>query len=173
MKRIVLTGGPGSGKTTVLKILKQKGYTVGDDVARSIIRERIAVGLSPRPAPQAFAEQILEREIKLYLTATSAPMFFERGITDVAGSLFGTGALSEPGSKQLVDRYPYEHIFLFPPWADIYRTDEERDHTFEHSINVYESIQRWYPRMGYEVTEVPIDSPRARAEFILTNMEGG
>jgi predicted ATPase len=172
MKRIVLTGGPGSGKTTVLDILRERGYVVGIDVARSIIRERKAAGLSPRPEPRAFSEQILEKEIELYQTATSSPMFFERGITDVAGSLYGAGALDEHTSKLLVDRYRYEFIFLFPPWADIYRTDEERDHTFDHSVRVYESIRDWYPRFGYEVIEVPIDSPQVRAKFILDHSAG-
>ena len=170
MKRIVLTGGPGSGKTTVLEIFRESGYAVGEDIARSIIRERNAAGLSPRPEPQAFAEQILEKEIERYLTVTSSPMFFERGITDVAGSLYGTGALDDHTSKQLVDRYRYEFIFLFPPWADIYRTDDERDHTFDHSVRVFKSTRDWYLRFGYEVIEVPIDTPQTRAEFILEHV---
>jgi len=167
MQRIVLTGGPGSGKTTVLDLFRESGYEVGVDVARSIIQARKAAGLSPRPEPLAFSEQILEREMELYQSATSAQMFFERGIVDVAGSLYGAGALDEHTSKLLVDRYRYEFVFLFPPWADIYRTDEERDHTFDHAVRVYESIRDWYPRFGYDVTEVPIGSPQVRAEFIL------
>ena len=119
MKRIVLTGVPGSGKTTVLEIFREEGYAVGEDVARSIIRERKAAGFFPRPDPRAFAEQILVKEIELYRTATSSPMFFERGITDVVGTLYSAGALDDHTSRQLVDRYRYEFIFLFPPWADI------------------------------------------------------
>lgn len=172
MKRIVLTGGPGSGKTTVLDIMCARGYSVGHDVARSIIRERKAAGLSPRPAPQAFAKQVLEKEIEQYQATGSSPMFFERGISDVAGSLYGAGVLDEFASQQLVNKYPYGFIFLFPPWADIYQTDEERDHTFEHAVMVYESTQKWYLRMGYEVIEVPIDSPEARAQFILDHVAG-
>ena len=118
MKRIVLTGGPGSGKTTVVDIFRERGYQVGGDVARSIIRERKAAGLSPRPEPLEFSEQILKREIALYQTAAHSPMFFERGIPDVAASLFGAGALDEYTSKLLIDRYYYCLLYTSPSPRD-------------------------------------------------------
>ena len=167
MNRVVLTGGPGAGKTTVLDVLRNFGYAVGEDSARSIIRERKAAGLSPRPESKTFAEQILEREIATYNSAISSPMFFERGVVDVAGTLKSLGELDDHATENLIAMYPYDYVFLFPPWEDIYQMDEERDHTFEHSIRVHGSTQRWYLQLGYQIIEVPIDEPNARAEFIL------
>ncbi len=172
MQRVVFTGGPGAGKTTVLEILRDKGYAVGADAARSIIRERKAAGLSPRPEPRTFAEQILEKEIAMYFSATRSQTFFERGVSEAVASLFGAGALDDISAERLMDRYRYDHIFLFPPWAEIYRTDAERDHTFDHSVRVCESIRRWYLRFGYEIVQVPLDSAHARAEFILARATG-
>lgn len=167
MKRVVLTGGPGAGKTTVLDVLRDSGYAIGEDSARSIIRERKAAGLSSRPEPRAFAEQILEREIPTYRSAMSSPVFLERGVVEVAGMLKGLGVLDEHAIAKLIATYPYDHVFLFPPWEDIYQMDEERDHTFEHSIRVHGSTRNWYRQLGYDVIEVPVGEPNARAEFIL------
>ena len=66
MNRVVLTGGPGVGKTAVIEVLREEGYAVGEDAARSIIIERKAAGLSPRPDAAEFANQILVREIAAY-----------------------------------------------------------------------------------------------------------
>ena len=172
MKRVILTGGPGVGKTTVLDVLREDGYTIGEDAARSIIVERKEAGLSPRPEAEDFAEQILEREIAAYRSATYSPMFYERGIVDVAGSLYAMGAMNEPATMQLIAKYPYEYVFLFPPWPDIYQMDEERDHTFEHSARVYGLTRDWYLQVGYDLGEVPIDTPQARAQFILDHSRG-
>jgi predicted ATPase len=172
MQRVVLTGGPGSGKTTVLEILFENGYAVGEDAARSIIRERKAAGLNPRPEPRAFAEQVLEREIATYRSVASSPTFLERGVAEAVGSLYESGGLDDHSAKQLIDEYRYEQVFLFPPWAEIYRTDSERDHSFEHSIRVCEGTRSWYLRFGYDIVEVPLGSANARAEFVLAHTTG-
>ena len=69
MQRIVLTGGPGAGKTTVLDVLREQGYATGDDAARSIIRERKAAGLTPRPDALTFAKQVFEKDVAAYQSA--------------------------------------------------------------------------------------------------------
>ena len=51
-KRVILTGGPGAEKTSILDVLAEDGFRIGQDVVREIIRERLAAGLSPRPSPK-------------------------------------------------------------------------------------------------------------------------
>jgi len=168
MRRVVLTGGPGAGKSTVLDQLRAEGLATAEDAARAIIQARKAMGLSPRPEAGAFAREILDRDIAAYDSATSSPTFFERGVPDAVGMLLASGGLDEQGGREFVKRYPYhQQVFLFPPWQEIYRTDAERDHTFEHAVTVYEATRDWYIRLDYEVVEVPQASVEARAEFIL------
>jgi predicted ATPase len=38
IKKYVLTGGPGTGKTTVLEILSLRGYNIISETAREIIK---------------------------------------------------------------------------------------------------------------------------------------
>ena len=168
IERILLTGGPGAGKTAVLDVFRELGYDVGPDAAREIIRERKAQGLSSRPDPASFAQQILAREIDAYRMAGKSPTFFERGVADVAASLLGADAIDESEARRLVETFPYFHrVFLFPPWEAIYQVDEERDHAFDHALRVFEDIRRWYARFDYELVEMPFDTATARAQFIL------
>lgn len=170
MQRIVLTGGPGTGKTTVLDVLRGDGYATGDDAARSIIRKRKRAGLSPRPDPLAFAQQVFEKEVKTYHSVHSSPSFFERGIVDAVGSLFTAGALTEDGVNRLLRDYRYQEVFIFPPWEEIYCTDDERDHTFDHCVKVYEATLGFYRRQEYDPVEVPLGAVKNRVNFILDHV---
>ncbi|MAV25649.1 MAG: hypothetical protein CMQ05_05960 [Gammaproteobacteria bacterium] len=62
-RRFVLTGGLGAGKTAVLDNLSKQGFRTASDVALDVIRERKSQGLSPRPDPQAFAEEFHRRNV--------------------------------------------------------------------------------------------------------------
>ncbi|MDZ7846617.1 MAG: AAA family ATPase [Owenweeksia sp.] len=41
MKRVIITGGPGTGKTSVLSILSQLGYPTHEEISRKVIREEL------------------------------------------------------------------------------------------------------------------------------------
>ena len=170
IQRIVLTGGPGAGKTTVLDELRDQGYAAGDDAARSIIRERKRAGLPPRPDALTFAQRIFEKEVKAYHSVDSSPSFFERGIVEAVSSLAGAGALNEDRVNHLLADYRYQGVFIFPPWEDIYCVDDERDHTFDHSVRVYRSTLEFYRQHEYEPIEVPVGAVSDRSSFILDHV---
>ncbi|MCR9279436.1 MAG: AAA family ATPase [Pseudomonadaceae bacterium] len=173
--KVVLTGGPGSGKSTVLQVLRGAGYSVRHDAARHIIGERKQQGLPARPDPADFAREILEREIESFKapdeTPAEAPIFYERGVADAAAFLLAAGAHSLEAANELVGRYPYDKVFLFPPWEEIYVTDDERDHSFEHAVSVYESTRRWYLTHYPDLLEMPLADAGARAEYILDQLK--
>ena len=43
---VVLTGGPGAGKTTLIHGLRQQGFTCIDEAGRQIIRDQSTIGES-------------------------------------------------------------------------------------------------------------------------------
>ncbi len=172
MQRIVLTGGPGAGKTTTLAKLREQGFQTGEDAARTIIRTRKRAGLSPRPDALTFAQQVFAKELEAYDAATRSPAFFERGIVDAVALLLGAGGLNEAELDRLLTAYPYQAVFIFPPWEEIYCVDDERDHTFEHSVHVHETTLTLYRRYDYQPIEVPPDTADNRANFILDHLPG-
>ena len=168
--RFVLTGGPGVGKTTVIEVLRSWGSHCFDDSARAIIRERRAVGLPPRPAPAAFALEILRREIAAWDAApmSEGPVFHDRGVVDALAMAEGNSALAATEIADMLVRYPYRSpVFLFPPWREIFVQDRERDQDFEHVEAVHVGVRRYYGHVGHRIVEVPRGPVEARAGFVV------
>lgn len=173
LRRVVVTGGPGAGKTALLRALRQRGHAVGDDAARAIIHERKAAGLSPRPEALAFAQAVLAREVAAHEGAASPSgvMFFECGVVDALGMLVESLPLSPGELESRLARHPYHRdVFVLPPWSEIYVNDDERDHPFAHAVRVHAGIAQWYARCGYRVVEVPRLSVDARCAFVLETL---
>ena len=122
--RVVLTGGPGTGKTTVLAELRRRGISCVDEVTRKVIQERIAAGLPPRPDPASFALEIFQRDVAAYDSVARIvdPVFFDRGLVDSLVMMFECGAVEESEVQDWLARKPFaKTVFLFPPWEEIYR----------------------------------------------------
>lgn len=171
--RVAVTGGPGAGKTSLLEALKRRGYAVVSEVARAIIADRKANGLSARAAPIEFARAIVERDIDQYTSIRSGHVlvFFDRSLLDSLGMLAALGQLSDADRRRYLEQYPYHATaFILPPWREIYRTDLERDQTYEEAVRVYQSLRAWYIRCGYNVIDVPKRSIDERCQFVLESL---
>src|ERR1700733_13787319 len=87
----VITGGPGSGKSTLVSALAEHGICTVPEAGRAIIRDQVAIGGEALPWSdrRAFAELMLSWEIRSYRVALSlsGPVMFDRGVPDVLGYL--------------------------------------------------------------------------------------
>jgi predicted ATPase len=104
--------------------------------------------------------------------ADPGPVFFERGVLDALCGLDQVRQLSDSDLRTWLSKYSYfPKVFVLPPWKAIYKTDAERDHTFEHAERVDRITQEWYRRCGYQVVEVPMVSVDERSSFVLRALE--
>ena len=172
---MIITGGPGAGKTALLTALGLRGYACVHDSARAIIQDRLRRGLSARPHPAEFATAILRMDIERYREApTEADLvFFDRAIPDGLCMLNDLGLLSMAEARQSVHDFPYSRrVFVAPPWEEIYTTDNERDQRFAESVRVHRRASDWYDALGFEVIELPRVSVEQRCEFVLQRLQG-
>lgn len=89
-RRIVLTGGPGSGKSTLIDVLHRRGFPHSQEAGRAIIQDQVSIGGHALPwgDRQAFAERMLDWELRSWREATGETCwFFDRGLPDIAGYL--------------------------------------------------------------------------------------
>jgi len=176
MPRVVITGGPGVGKTTLLAELGTRGYATVSESARAIIAERRATGRTPRPEPVAFAREILRRDTEKYYAnpGQSGWVFFDRGVIEAIGMLHEVAPLSAPELATALRAHSFHSsVFILPPWSAIYTTDSERDHAFAWVEHVHNQLVQWYLSCGYVLCEVPRLPVAARAQFVVHALEHG
>jgi len=168
----VITGGPGSGKSTLISALRMSGFAVAEETGRHVIRDEMASGgrALPWDDRQLFAERMLALDIERYekLSQSSAPVFFDRGIVDVAGYLrLSALPISEKVARS-IELYRYNRLaFLAPYWPEIYAQDEERKQSPDEAARTCDAMRAIYPEYGYELLELPRTHVRERVRFVL------
>ena len=168
----IVTGGPGSGKSTLIEALQQAGFARSIEAGRAIIRDQVLIGGKALPwcDPQLFAEQMLSWEMRSYEIArsSSGPVFFDRGVPDVVGYLRLVGVSIPTHMEKAVETFRYNRrVFVAPPWKKIFRQDTERKQDFDEAVRTYETLIATYSGYGYELVEIPRVSVEERVRFVL------
>jgi predicted ATPase len=168
----VVTGGPGSGKSTLIDALAGRGVCTMPEAGRSIIQDQVAIGGEALPwwDRRAFAELMLCWEMRSYRDALrlSGPVIFDRGVPDVLGYLrlcnLPIPAYVEKAAQ--VFRY-HRRVFIAPPWQEIFALDAERKQSFEEAVATFEVMRETYSALGYDLVPLPLASVEERVQFVL------
>jgi predicted ATPase len=170
-KYVIVTGGPGSGKTSLLAALRANGFAVTSDAARSIIQQRTRIGAPAMVDDESFAELILSWEMRSYSDAGDGVVFFDRGVPDVVAFYHLIGRPAPRHVYEAAERFRYHPtVFVAPPWRDIFANDAERTQTYDHAVRVYEALLRTYPGLGYDVAVLPMAPVETRVTFVRDMM---
>ena len=173
MRRVVLTGGSGAGKTALLNELRSLGYATMGDSARLIIANRLRQNQTARSGPLEFAREVLRQDVENYpcCMLQTGLVFYDRGVVDALCMLDQVAPLEQRELEAWLVKYAYHpQVFTFPPWEDIYTNDAERDQSFSESEQAHARVTSWYRKNGYELIEVPRVSVRQRSEHVLREL---
>lgn len=174
----IITGGPGSGKTTLIDALEKSGYARTVEAGRAIIQDQLAIGGSALPwiDPALFAERMLDCEIRSYHMAEreTGVVFFDRGVPDVLGYLRLVSLPVPERMEKAAELFRYNRrVFIAPPWPEIFAQDRERKQSFAEAIRTYEALAETYTQGGYELIELPRAGVEQRVSFVLDRMGAG
>lgn len=167
----VVTGGPGSGKTSLIDALAAQGIRHMPEAGRAIIQDQVDIGGTALPwgDREAFATLMLAWEMRSYREALSAPgpIIFDRGIPDVIGYLRLCGLPVPATVLRAAERRRYaRRVFIAPPWPAIFEQDAERKQTLAEAEATYHAMVDVYSGLGYELVTLPLASVAQRAMFI-------
>lgn len=169
----VLTGGPSTGKTTVINLLSQRGYKTTIEHARHYIdTQRTQHGRTVaevKANQEKFQLSVLQMQVAQEKSLVPTEMvFLDRAIPD---GLAYYRFLNIPERESLEDVWPlfqYKKIFILdrlPFVKDDARTEDEaaQEKIHELLIEVYRSL-------NFPIQFVPVLPPEERVEFILKNI---
>ena len=172
----VLTGGPGSGKTTLVEALEARGYATTEEAGRGVIREQMQGGGDGLPwlDRERFAGLMFDWELRSYRQAErqDGPVVFDRGLPDTIGYLRLEGLEVPAWMEEEALRLRYNgRVFIAPPWKEIFGADEERRQSWEVAVLTYETMVGTYSDLGYELVELPCTTVERRADFVIAAVD--
>jgi predicted ATPase len=174
MKRFILTGTPGSGKTTLIHALAAAGHLIVAEAATDVIALENRLGKSEPWGSPEFIDKIITLQRRRQLDASSnsgAPQFHDRS----AVCTFALGAfLGFAASRILIEemaRIEHDHVFerqvLFIENLGSVEPTEARKISFEDAL-VFEKLHRQtYKAFGYELVSIPALPVPQRVKLIL------
>lgn len=181
-KKIVITGGPGTGKSSVIHELEASGHHCFHEVIRSMTLEAKKQGdpvhfvsnpLAFVADPDTFNQRIFEARLGHFKEGRELArrvVFFDRGIPDVLAYMDFFGQSYDPEFVAACQTHRYDKVLLLPPWKAIYTSDNERLESFEEAREIHNHLLATYERFGYAPVLVPEGSVKDRAAHILLEL---
>ncbi|MCK5906996.1 MAG: ATP-binding protein [Flavobacteriales bacterium] len=176
--RVIITGGPSTGKTSLVKQLENDGYNCIHETSREIIQESLASGSDVLPWKDLikFSERVIQQRVDHYHSAVSKNSkkftFFDRGIPDVFAYMEYDKIEIPEDFIKLGDSLRYHtKIFITPAWKAIFENDNERVEDFSKAEQLQHFIHNTYKNLGYEVILVPKATIEKRIRFILDHLD--
>jgi predicted ATPase len=165
---VAITGGPGSGKTTLIDRLADLGFATSHETARAYIVGELLKGRTIEDV-RCNQPEMQAKILGLSLQSASAELpgnvvFFDRGLPDSVGyhRLHG---LDDSAARQAAERFRYRTVF-FLETVDL-ALDGVRTETPERAETVGRHLVEAYRDLGYTVVSVPQMSVDERVKFIL------
>ena len=168
----VITGGPSSGKTTMVDLLRKRGYRTTIEHARHYTDLQRLGGRSVadvRSRQLEFQRGVLSMQIQQEAELDpDEVVFLDRALPD---SLAYYRFLDLPADRLLLDalqRVGYRKVFLLDllPLAPDYARTE--DTTAQRRI--HDLIREVYESLPVPLEEVPVLPPETRADFVLERL---
>ncbi len=172
---IVITGGPGTGKTTIIDALIEQGYACFPEISRQVTLEAKKQGIEQLflEKPLLFSELLLEGRRKQHqqaLVDQAEIVFMDRGIPDILAYMHYIGDSYPAFFDHACREHQYGKVFVLPPWEDIYESDEARYENFEQAKLIFDHLLETYQKYGYKLIEVPRGTVEERIAFILNQL---
>lgn len=174
----VVTGGPGSGKTTTINILAGRNYHVTVEHARHYIDTQRIGGKSVskiRSNQREFQQKVLAMQLEQERSMSPADtVFLDRAVPDSLAYYRFMGLEPDEKLMNALKTVSYKKVFILDilPLVNDYARSEDA----EAQKRIHQLLIDVYSSLPFPVVQVPVMPPEERVDFILKNIssdEGG
>lgn len=172
---IIITGGPGVGKTSLVKHYEKSGFEVIHEAATDIIRERLDQQIKEPWNQEGFNTNVIELQLKRQVQAEARKanlVFFDRSPIDVLAYSHLQQDKSHCHITRLVEEAVFRYhkkVFLIENLGACENT-EVRPESIEEVRNIERLIEDHYRKYNFEIVRIPPAPIEERARLILQHL---
>jgi predicted ATPase len=172
VKRYIITGAPGTGKSSVLEALRNMGFACFQEASRAIIKQQQASEGSwlPWQNLRGFAGACYAMMLEDCRQAQEGVNFYDRAIPDIVAYLHNK-SYDVPNRYLQGSNCYQKEVFFFPVWPAIFVNDPQRPETIEEAMKLEQQLWITYEKLGFEIHKMPLVSIQARAQQIKEVVE--
>jgi predicted ATPase len=165
----VITAGPSAGKSSTVRELSSRGYTVGPEAARILFDQAISEGRDPSNVrnDDDFHQQVerIDRRIENNLPEDEI-VFLDRSLADNMAYrvLFENTDSWRYNELDAECHDKYDNVFLLDRIK--FTDDDVRSENEERAQRIHKELRRAYTNLGYDVHEIPVMPVDTRATTI-------
>jgi len=170
MKRFTLTGAPGSGKTSILRVLAATGYAVVEEAATDVMAARLAAGDTEPWTDPMFIEQIAvlqrhRREEPVSPDATAQVHDRSAVCTLALARHLGhpVPPLLHAEIARITEAGYFDRRVLYVRPLGFLEPTQVRRISYEESLAFEHLHETEYLRLGFEIVDVPVGPVGERA----------
>jgi predicted ATPase len=146
-KKILITGGPGAGKTSIIYELEKRNFNCEHEIVRSLTIEGKKKGNDQAflSDPLKFTKKLLDLRINQFNKIQENEItFYDRGVHDTLAYLKFIKVNIRDELINKCKKIKYNMVFVLSPWKKIYQQDDCRYESFEESIKIFNEIIKIY-----------------------------
>lgn len=172
-KKILITGGPGTGKTELIKGLENEGHNCEHEIVRKITEEAQKKGVDQffLKDPIEFSKRLMTLRLDQFKkTQNTKYTFFDRGVHEIIAYLNFLNIEFENKFFEQTKGIIYDYVFILPPWKEIYKNDNARYESYEESVKIHEEICNIYKILNVNLITLDKTTVKKRIASILKSI---
>lgn len=164
--KVVITGGPCSGKTTLIDKLSDKGYKTRREPAREVLRKYREKGKDPEKNRHEVQREIMEKvKERDQAIRSNEKVILDVGIPEGIAYFKSSGLEVPTWLLEESKQTEYDKVILLEQIPDHVK-DEVRKEGEEKAKELSEEIETIYQELGYNIEKIPFDDLEKRALMV-------